>query len=168
MTEIPRTPDQIVARIDELTGTNRDMFGIERSRLLDCLPWDRAKKYLKDDAPWTEEAWEEHRRKTTEDVRKDAVGYLTFAWTKANDRKIASCQKSMDHLRGVAWMLGPEGQVLFNYLQKREDYRYFGKPQLVAASEFLGFDWKSVDNDEWVNADGDEPLTAEQALQEVA
>lgn len=161
-TPLPRTADQIAERMKAVE--RRDTFGIERSRLLECLPWSLAKDHMEDDAPWDEASWERQRMTTVEQARESAMGYLQFGWVKANHRRGVSAIKSIAHFRGLTWLMGEAGATVLAFLEDDDKYDYFGKPQLVAVSELLGFAWREHDDDEWVSMNGDEPMTATDAM----
>lgn len=159
---IRRTPAEIIARMDEVAKLGRDALGVERSRLLEALPFVDAKKFLVGDHPHTPESWEAARTKTVEQAQAQIVDYLEFAWVKANQCNGTSTTRSISHFRGLLWLIGDNETLAF--LEDPESYAYFGKPQLVKLCERFGFDWRQSDNDEWVQQRGDEPLTADAVL----
>ncbi|KKK51144.1 hypothetical protein LCGC14_3117920, partial [marine sediment metagenome] len=148
---ISRTPDEIIARIHELTADkSSDFFGVEKSRLLEALPFDLAQQFLEDDAPHTAETWESDTRiKDHAAIKAQILGYLPFAWTKANGSRGLSANRSMSHFKGLLWLLGPSQDELREWIGTPEHYEFYGKPALVKVSEFVGFDWPEEDNDEW-------------------
>jgi len=162
---LPRNQASIVQRIreiDEVAGT-RDPFGVERSRLLDALDWAHAQQFLKDGVGFDEAAWEagDRRIRNVSDVKAQMAGHLDFAFIKANACKGIAVARSLAHFRGLAW-LAAAGE-LFETLDE-DEMRFYGKPKLVAVANYIGFDWRSVDDDQWVEAPNDEPLTADDAL----
>lgn len=161
---LPRTPGETVARIKELGTTREDFFGVERSRLMESLPYEEAKEFLRDDAPHTEETWEVERTRNCESVRSQITDYLKFAWGKANDCRGLSAQRSMAHFKGLLWLLGPEHDELREWIGTPEHFAYYGKPALVRVSELVGFDWKKADDEEWRNVEDGESFTADQVL----
>lgn len=158
---ITRTPDEIVARIKALNS--EDLFGVERSRLLEALPYEHAKQFLRDDAPHTAETWEAERVKDRKAVIAQIRGYLTFAWGKANECRGLSAQRSMSHFKGLLWLLGDQ-EELREWIGSPDTYAFYGKPALVKLSELVGFNWLEADNDEWRNAEGEDAITADEAL----
>lgn len=163
MTPIPRTHPEIVARLRLVLANNPDPFGVEPSRLLDALPFELAKEWLRPEV--TAESWEQQtgRLRTLDDVKRAAVDYLPFAWAKANEaRNSASSIRSAAHFRGLAWLTGDD--ALIGKMQGNP-CEWDAKRVLVAASEFFGVDWRPLDNGKWRRTPNDEaPLTAEQAL----
>jgi hypothetical protein len=161
---IPRTENQILQRLKEIADAD-DMFGVERSRLLEALSWQAAQSFLQDGHDHEEAEWEDHRLKTTGQVIDQIVSYLGFAWGKANESRGLSAQRSLAHFRGLLYLLGSDHDELRQWIGSPEHYQFYGKPQLVKVSEVVGFDWRTVDNDEWKNAeDADDVLTADEAL----
>lgn len=163
MTLIPRTHSEIVAQLRHVLASNPDPFGVEPSRLLDALPFELAKEWLRSEV--TAGEWEQQpgRLRTLEDVMKSAVEYLPFAWAKANEaRSSSSSIRSVAHFRGLAWLTG---NAAFYEKMKSNPQRFDAKVALVAASEFFGVNWREYDNGKWRRTPDDEaPLTAEQAL----
>lgn len=160
MTEsIPRTPAEILAQLRKVLETKALFCDIEGSRLLDALPYEVASEFLVQSV--TKEQWEGGPRlRTLDDVKASVADYMEFAWAKANGHRGLSALRSLYHFRGLAWLAGKT--ELFEKLSK--GHTFYGKPQLVAVCEAFGIAWKSFDDDKWVNAEGDEPLTAAQVL----
>lgn len=158
---IPRTEAEIVARIKARGGPGVDIFGVERSRLLDALPPEAAQQFYRDGSTAGP-----RKLDTREQCAAEVKSYLEFAWGKANGCRGLSSARSIAHFVGLVWLLGVEFDDLLAELTSSTDYRYYGKPQLVKVSERFGVDWRKLDNDQWVNAEGDEPLTAADALQQ--
>lgn len=181
--EITRTEDEIVARMRSLGADKTlDSFGIERSRLLDALPWEQAQQFMRSDqTEHTAERWEVRRTRTHKSAIAQIREYLGFAWNKANQGQGISARRAMSHFKGLLWLLGPEHDGLREWIGNPEHHEFFGKPGLVKVSEVVGFDWRVKldengnpkprrDNDEWIDPDPDEgdvgaePLTADEAL----
>jgi len=167
MENLPRTIPQIVARIRELGGSPElDMFGVERSRLLEALPFEDAKQFLRDGSPHEPEGWEAERLKTREGVVGQVRDYLKFAWGKANGCRGISAQKSMSHFKGLLWLLGPDHDELREWIGVPEHFAYYGKPALVRVSDFARFDWRDPevgDDGDWRNTESGDPVTADEA-----
>jgi len=186
VTELKRTAQEITARINELATLNlreaeydsqtqtskmirpavpRDLHGTERSALLESLPWSDAQQFLRSGS-YTEEQWDSERTKDCGEVMTRIQSMLELAWAKANGRRGVSVQKTLAAFRGLTWLLADAGAELEEYLSK-SDYRYHGKPQLLRVSKFAGYPWqdeKRGDDNRWVDANGDDPLTADAAL----
>lgn len=164
MPELPRSTTEIVARMKAVA--ERDFHGVERSRLLEALPFDDALPFLRPDSGRHRDEWEAHRYTTTERVVDEIRSYCDFAWRRANECSGVSSTRAISHFRGLLWLLGDGGPaaVVLAKLEDPDGYAYYGKPQLVAVSEFVTHDWRANDNDQWVNQKGDEPLTATAVL----
>ena len=186
--ELPSTPAEIVARIHHLTmapsidGSPGDLHGVERSRLLEALPWKEAQQFFKPGTPHTEESWENgERTPNSESVLAQIKDYLAFAWGKANLRRGDSAIRSLSHFRGLIWLLGPEHDDLYGWIETPDYFEFYGKPALVRVSDLVSYDWRCMldengdprpgrDDDRWCyvpDIDEENPpsaLTADQAL----
>lgn len=123
-----RTPEEILARIAEVEAQDDDLFGTERYDLIQALPFDRARPWLKADATAAE--WPQS---TEESVRLEAIAYLTFAYGKASGHRGLSASRSLSHYRAWLWLLGilPEDWDDLPYAM-------YGVPALFAAARALG------------------------------
>lgn len=139
-----RTPEQIIARIEAVrTG---DFFGAQSSDLINALTYESAKPFLKPEV--TPDEW----AKAVGDPRSAAIGYMEFAWGKANGNRGLSANRSIDHYRAWMWLLGIDD---FDAVADAE-YQFYGKPILVIVAEALSIDWRALDDGRWVNdEDGD-------------
>lgn len=135
-----RTTQEIIARIEAIK--EHDWLGTEQSDLIDFLPYEDAKQYLKPEV--TKEQWE---ARTVTPPLEQAKDYLTFAWDKANNCRGLSAGRSLNHLRAWLWLAGHDEIVDGHF----NDYTHYGKFQLVIASEVVGFNWRSQDDGAWVN-----------------
>ena len=147
-----RTQDEIVVRIRD--RKEDDFFGFELSEYVDYLDYALAKEYLKDDT--TEERWGKAREetKTPAEAIKD---YMPFAWDKANNCRGLSAGRSISHMIAWLWLDGKDWPEI-------EHYGYYGKPQLVRICEEYSVDWRALDDNAWVNDEGDEGISADKAL----
>lgn len=151
-----RTQDEIVAKIK---AEENDFFGHKRADWLAHLPFSAAKEFLKPEA--TEEGWK-FDAPTEEKIRASILGYLPFAWDKANGCRGLSASRSIEHFCAWFWLLGDD--EFSDYLDAGDDYQFYGKPQLVKISEKVGFDWRQHDDGRWANNESEQGITAEQAL----
>lgn len=158
VTPLKKTSADIVERIKWLED-HGDVFGAELQDLIVFLPFDDAKQFLVEGA--TREKWAEDLVAPTEHyVLKKIREYLPFAWEKANGCRGLSAQRSVSHMRAWFWLLDSEA------VDRWPEFEYYGKPILVACSEhpMVGFDWRSHDDGEWTNYEGEPGITAEEAL----
>jgi hypothetical protein len=150
-----KSQDEIVAQMK--TVEKDDWIGAIRGELLNALDFAHAKPFLKDDV--TADQWLTPY-KSVEDVKQAIIDYLPFAWEKANNCRGISASRSVDHMRGLFWLLGRD-----DMLAKFDDhYEFYGKPCLVLASVEVGFDWAAHDDGKWRNDEGDHYITAERGL----
>lgn len=146
-----RSHQEIVERLKEIGP--HDFFGFESSDLLVYLPWDKAKPFLKEDA--NESEWRTKYPVFTAPL-KAALEYMPFAWEKANGCRGLSAMRSLDHCKAWLWMAGYGGTLIKDLF---DDYDNYGKGQLVFVSELVGFNWRGVDNGEWVFSESDPGLS---------
>lgn len=145
-----RTYQEIIDQINYLKEGYRDLFGAQIGDLIEFLPYENAKQFLNDEvieADWIQKT----------DVAKAAKDYLPFAWSKANDCRGISSGRSIDHMEAYLWLSGADSEMLSGW--RDANYQYYGKPLLVCASEFFGFDWKSVDDGRWSNDEDSESIS---------
>ncbi len=159
-----RTAEEVLARMDEVK--DRDTQGIERSRLLDALPWEHAKEFLTDPETVGEEEWVKEFLYADDDALKRSMEVqLEFFIGKANMRSLGSTDRARASVRGFVFLLpdSPERTAILDATVEDWD-RYYGKRQFVAAARLIGFDWEKHDDGKWVFEPGSEPVTAGEAL----
>lgn len=163
---IPRSVPDIVARLKRAQADG-DFFGAEVGRLADALSFADVLSHelLSEEGKQKGEAvWEDRRLRTVADVRKAITDYLPFAWGKANDCRGLSAGRSIGHFLGLLWLHGPDGEAIANRPEFGDGFEFYGKPALVLVSEFVGFNWESVDDDRWRNGEDEQGVRAKEAL----
>ena len=162
-----RTQDAIAARVLEIQKSGADIFGAEQIDLGFYLDFEHAKPHLQDGV--TEQEWIESQEKTRKKFLEESGlemtpenelrSYMDFAWEKANGRRGLSANRSLFHMRAWLWLEGvPWADEVF------DDYQFYGKPALVRICEHYGIDWRALDDDRWTNNEGDEGISADEAL----
>lgn len=153
MTTQRRTDAEIVERIRNRRGA--DFFGFETSDLVMTLPFEAAREFLKPDA--AAEAWDSDRESAERTAVLDRMRqYLPFAWDKANGCRGLSAARSLSHFAAWLWLVGETAAA-----DALANYDRYGKPQLAAVSDWLGFDWRAHDNGAWVNGEDGPRLSAD-------
>lgn len=155
-TPLPRTPEEILVRLKQVEILGHDTHGLERSRLLDALPYSMAREYLQNAAGWNEEEWEQNHRTTTKEaVLASLVDWLPHAWNRANGQRATSAYRSVAHACGALWLLGSEHDALVAQLtaSKPVTEGYFGKRELVQICEAVSFSWREHDDGRWYTPD---------------
>lgn len=153
-----KTDSEICERIGAIT--EEDGFGFERQLLVTYLGFEAARPYLREGL--SKEDWEPHWREPNEEnVRKDMLDYLPFAWEKANGCRGISAIRSLLKFRAWIWFLGEDD--LYEEIMGG-DYQWYGKPQLILVSKLVDFDWKEADSNEWRNDEMDDAVTAAEAM----
>ena len=122
-------------------GFSNDFFGFGVSDLIDTLPFEDAKEYLKEEFVAKENAseeWESTRLKSDEDVKEKMLDYLPFAWGKAEDERGLSADRSIQHFTAWAWLIDDE---FSNEIENMYNTNYapYGEPILGFISEKLGY-----------------------------
>lgn len=108
----------------ELTTT----FGFEKEVLLAALSYEDAKPYLKEEV-----AQEQWHGMSVEEVTKEAVDYLEFAFGKARDHRGLSAGRSVEKMGEWLWLL-----KLNVDLFDEAGYVMYGVPKLMVAADELG------------------------------
>lgn len=134
-----RTQEEIVKRIKEVQAD--DFFGVMIDRFLVRLDFQHAKQFCREG--YTAELHAGVMVNTP--ISEDIIGYLGFAWDKANNCRGLSANRSIDHMRALLWLDG------HNIDWMDEDYEYYGKPILVTICDLYGVDWTKLDNGKWAN-----------------
>jgi hypothetical protein len=124
-----RTAAEIITRIGEVI--DRDILGFETSALMEMLPFEAAKKFLKNGV--TEEEWGEVPPRDRETLIARMLDYMPFAWEKANNERGISAGRSMAHYHSWTWLAGDDlGDLL--------SYNFYGKDNLVKICNYYGWD----------------------------
>lgn len=159
---LKRTPVEIVDKIKWLDADSlRDWMGTMRSDLVNYLPFEFAKQWLKDGT--TEEQWNETRRAASSglDPLNEAKQYMPFAWEKANNCRGLSASRSLDHMAAWLWLAGADDFII---ALKLEDYEYYGKEKLTAICAYLNLDATQWDDDRWVNDESSDGIPNDELL----
>ena len=153
------TQSEILDRIAE--RKEGDIFGFEWHEYVSRLTFEKAKPFLKDDAdPQDWKAAPSDR----ESVLREAEDYLGFAFEKANNCRGISANRSVMHYIAWTWLAGDRE---FSDLLSRamdEAYQFYGKPLLVMVAEKYGWDWRSLDDDNWTNYELEDGPSADRAF----
>ena len=102
MSDLIKTDKEILERIKEVAQA--DFFGAQRGDLVRFLSYENAKEFLTPET--TEEDWSKCKLLATkENVVKEILDYIPFAFDKANNCRGLSASRSMDHMKGWLWLL---------------------------------------------------------------
>lgn len=135
-----RTQQEIIDKMKAVE--DNDFFCTIRSDLLNYLDYPNAKPFLKPEA--TEEEWNKAKSTLTrENVLKEMLDYMPFAWDKANNFRGLSAGRSMDHYTAWVWLLGDEDVAAIGDLK---GYEFYGKDNLVKLCQRYGWDAKQWDD----------------------
>lgn len=114
-----RTDQEIVARIEEISGT--DMFGSKTVVLLPYLEFEAAKPYLADTV--TEREWGEIRSGVRTPAEEGAA-YVEFAVGKMENERGLSANRSVDKFAEWAWLDGED--ELARQIDDPDNYGWYG------------------------------------------
>jgi hypothetical protein len=149
---LTRTQNEILVRIEAIKKD--DFLGFQTSELFFALDFEHGKPFVRDGV--TKEEYEDTRKKAKGHEPVEALKlYMPVAWTKANDCRGISANRSIDHIISWLWLAGED-----NLLARVEDeydlhYEFYGKPILEMVCEHFGVDWKVLDNGKRVNSDSE-------------
>ncbi|MFX3575436.1 hypothetical protein [Ralstonia mannitolilytica] len=146
-----RTVEEILAEIQRIGAD--DIFGFSTGDLVQALPFEAAKPFLKEGV--TADQWTQ-----STDPEKEIRDYMSFAWGKANNCRGLSAGRSVEHMQAWLWLDGKEE------LSKRLDdvYEFYGKPCLVLVCKEYGINWRALDDGNWTNSEDADGMSAEEAL----
>lgn len=97
-----RTAQEIKTRFE----SSGDLFGTQKSDLIEFMEYEDAKPYLKEDYIALIEKWEEKWEKRTE-AKQLILDYMAFAYDKAESQRGLSAGRSMLHFRTWIWIDDP-------------------------------------------------------------
>jgi len=115
-----------------------DVFGFRTSTLLQYLPFDLAKPFLKEGV--TPKEWAGLPQPVSpERVLTDWAKYVGFAWMKTLDHRGISAGRSIDHMWSWAWILN-DAEVCA-WCDDQGMYANYGAPILAAICKKYGWPW---------------------------
>ena len=138
-----RTTDEIVSKIKEVSASGHDWLGTEQTDLIVRLAFEDARQFLKEDAKADE--WKQLPR-APEEIKKEMLAYMQFAWEKANDQRGISAGRSMNHYSAWVWLCGDD-------LGDLNNYDFYGKGNLVKICSHYGWDSSQWDDGQRTNGD---------------
>jgi hypothetical protein len=128
--ELTRTPEEIVAEVNRLGEDSwSDWMGTKRGDMIEYLPYDLAKPFLKDGVG--PEDWPD-QEKTPFQLAKE---YMDFAIGKCTGHRGISAGRSVEHFQAWFWLAGEEASVDW------DEYANYGAPVLKKVAELIGFNW---------------------------
>ena len=135
-----RTDSEILERIEKV-GSN-DLFGVEKSNLIEALSFDAAKLFLKADYQVESErkGWENQRISTKDSLITTMNNYFEFAVEKAEHHRGLSASRSINHFKAWLWLLMDDDLVAF--AENDENHTNYGVPILNEISKKYGFNKK--------------------------
>lgn len=139
-----RTDEEIIEKVTELEENQEDFLGFQRTDLLCFLSIEAIERYLGKELPADARAVWTNLSRDDDAIKTMMRDYMPFAWEKANDCRSISATRSIQHMQVWLWMMGQDEAA-----KSIAEYTMYGKPQLRAVSEYIGFDWRAADNGKW-------------------
>lgn len=126
-----RTAEEIVQQIKG----SKSLFGFEVSVWIVYLPFEQARQFLKPEADVSK--WE-YKEPTRENILSEMREYMAFAWSKVQDHRGLSANRSVEKMKAWLWLL--EDQESFDFADDESNYAQYGAPILKHISEKYGFE----------------------------
>jgi hypothetical protein len=101
-----KTQEEILKRIND--PKYQDLFGTQTSDLVSFLTFDNAKQFLKEEFVTEVEKGNKTWEQKT-DAKKEILGYLPFAYEKAEGQRGLSAVRSLLHMKSWIWLDGGHG-----------------------------------------------------------
>lgn len=135
-----RPTEEILTQLRALDDEGGDFFRVIRGHLMECLPFEVAKQFLKPEA--TEEEWRE-LTEVYETPKQQAHAYMPFAASKIVGERGLSANRNIDHMRALVYLHA--GQEALDELEAT-DYGWYGRGQMAKAAELLGLsgEWAGI------------------------
>ena len=134
--KLNRSIDEIRAKIAE---ESKQAFGFTSEVLIKYLPFMYAKDYLKKEYVEKVESGKEkwNRIVNPREATQDMLDYFVFGLGKALDERGISASRTLDKLRGWAWLLGRDDLHL---ILSGDNYNPYGMPILIEFGEKIGIE----------------------------
>ena len=126
-----RTDEEILAYYEGVK--DGDFFGTIGGELICRLPFELAKPFLKDEV--TSDDYTQIK-KDEATIRSEIAEYMEFAWEKALGHRGLSASRSIDHMRGLLFLLGDS--ELLDFANADDNYPQYGVPILKRICEKMG------------------------------
>ncbi|WKU03423.1 hypothetical protein [Micromonospora sp. HUAS LYJ1] len=145
---ITRTQEEILHRINQYAGADKDLFGFRRDLLTEALDVDHARPFLQPDI--TGEQWNRHRWDGHADPEAYGRQYLLLAVNKILHHRSGSAGRAVGKLTELAWLLGHDDVVT---AMNSAPYPMYGAPKIAVFAERLGWPLHSQAEDpDWRDA----------------
>ena len=143
MNNVVPTKEEVDSRYDSMR--DRDMLGFEVDEYFAFMSFDKIRSIAKEEAT-DDDINDIMRTLSHDDMIETMLGYMPFAWDKANDMRGISANRSIEHYVAWTWLAGDA-----SLSEEIEDmatryYCYYGKPILERICDFYGWDWKQWDD----------------------
>ena len=127
-----RTQEEIVKRFEEVD----DIFGTQKSDLLDFMTFENGRQFVTKEYSAKVDSGEETWVQKT-DAKSEILGYLNFAYGKAEDERGLSAARSMLHFKTWIWI---DDQKFYDEIVWMiDDYTDYGIPTLNKIAEHYSF-----------------------------
>ena len=127
-----RSQEEILERFNKVN----DVFGTQKSDLIDYMEFKTAKEFLKDEYVKQVESGEKEWEQTM-NPKKEILGYLDFAYGKAHNERGLSAGRSMLHFKTWIWI---DDEKFYNEIvDEMDSYNDYGLAVLDKISKHYGF-----------------------------
>lgn len=124
-----KTIDEIIKEITQDTS----ILGFRTETLIQFLTFEQAKPFLIETAK--KEDWKDNPL-TEESVKEQMKKYMEFAWTKVEDHRGLSANRSIEKMEAFLWILEDDKTLA---KVKETGYAQYGAPKLKVICERYGF-----------------------------
>ena len=143
MDNVVPTVEEVDSRYD--SRRDMDMLGFEVDEYVVYMSFDKIRSIAKEEAN-DDDINGLMRTLSHDGMLETMLGYMEFAWGKANGMRGISASRSIAHYIAWTWLAGDAEFSAKIESDDLEGYCYYGKPILESICEFYGWDWKVWDN----------------------
>lgn len=129
---------EILVRFRKPQGPFDNLLKFQVNDLLDFMPYEIAREFLKDDID--AEKWAGFYKPLTKDnVIIEMRKYMPFAWDKCTGERGISSNRSIAHYNAWLWIL--EDKEALEFLADEDNYACYGAPILKYICDRYDFDY---------------------------
>ena len=143
MNKVVPTKEEVDIRYD--SRRSKDILGFEVDEYVLYMSFGKLRSIANKEAT-DDDIKDLMRTLSRDDMLETMLGYMEFAWGKANGMRGISSNRSVEHYVAWTWLAGD-----VSLSKEIEDmavsyYCYYGKPILERICEFYGWEWNKWDD----------------------